>query len=102
MILIGSMLALSVPLRWSLRSRGFRLDDRRLTAAAFAWGVLVGGTTGAGVILLSMLMAAGPGGAAGATPRAEIVGGRRLSADTVLRVRGRVDRAGHGGRPVSV
>src|SRR5215472_5213192 len=64
MILIGSMLALSVPLRWSLRSRGFRLDDRRLAAAGFAWGVLVGGTTGAGVILLSMLMAAGLEGAA--------------------------------------
>src|SRR5215469_3115994 len=40
MILIGSMLALSVPLRWMLRSRGFRLDDRRLAAAGFAWGVL--------------------------------------------------------------
>src|SRR5262245_20363004 len=34
MILIGSMLALSVPLRWMLRSRGYRLDDKRLGAAA--------------------------------------------------------------------
>jgi len=64
MILIGSMLALSVPLRWMLRSRGYRLDDKRLGAAALAWGVLVGGTSGAGVILLSMLMAAGLEGAA--------------------------------------
>jgi uncharacterized membrane protein YfcA len=64
MILIGSMLALSVPLRRTLRSRGYHLDDRRLGAAAVAWGVLVGGTSGAGVILLSMLMAAGLEGAA--------------------------------------
>jgi uncharacterized membrane protein YfcA len=64
MILIGSMLALSVPLRWTLRSRGYRLDDTRLGAASIAWGVLVGGTSGAGVILLSMLMAAGLEGAA--------------------------------------
>ena len=59
MILIGSMLALSVPLRWLLRSRGYHFDDKRLGAASVAWGVLVGGTSGAGVILLSMLMAAG-------------------------------------------
>jgi uncharacterized membrane protein YfcA len=64
MILIGTMLALSVPLRRMLKSRGFHFDDRRLGAASIAWGVLVGGTSGAGVILLSMLMAAGLEGAA--------------------------------------
>jgi uncharacterized membrane protein YfcA len=64
MILIGTMLALSVPLRRTLRSRGFQLDDKRLGAASIAWGVLVGGTSGAGIILLSMLMAAGVEGAA--------------------------------------
>jgi uncharacterized membrane protein YfcA len=64
MILIGTMLALSVPLRRTLRSRGFQLDDKRLGAASVAWGVLVGGTSGAGIILLSMLMAAGVEGAA--------------------------------------
>jgi uncharacterized membrane protein YfcA len=64
MILIGSMLALSVPLRRFLRARGFRLDDRRLAVAAVAWGVLMGGTSGAGIILLAMLMAAGLDGAA--------------------------------------
>jgi uncharacterized membrane protein YfcA len=64
MILIGTMLALSVPLRRTLRSRGFRLDDKRLGVASIAWGVLVGGTSGAGIILLSMLMAAGVEGAA--------------------------------------
>lgn len=64
LILIGTMLALSVPLRWVLRSRGVRLDDKRFAVAAFGWGVLMGGTSGAGVILLSMLMAAGLEGAA--------------------------------------
>lgn len=64
MILIGTMLALSVPLRWVLRSRGIRLDDKQFAASAFGWGVLMGGTSGAGVILLSMLMAAGLEGAA--------------------------------------
>ena len=64
MILIGSMLALSVPLRRYLHARGFRLDDRRLALASVAWGVLMGGTSGAGIILLAMLMAAGLDGAA--------------------------------------
>jgi uncharacterized membrane protein YfcA len=64
MILIGTMLALSVPLRRTLRSRGFHLNDKRLGVASIAWGVLVGGTSGAGIILLSMLMAAGVEGAA--------------------------------------
>lgn len=64
MILIGTMLVLSVPLRRVLRKRGFRFDDRRLGAAGLAWGVLMGATTGAGVLLLAMLMAAGLEGAA--------------------------------------
>jgi uncharacterized membrane protein YfcA len=63
MILIGTMLTLSVPLRRTLRSRGFHLNDKRLGVASIAWGVLVGGTSGAGIILLSMLMAAGVEGA---------------------------------------
>jgi uncharacterized membrane protein YfcA len=64
MILIGSMLALSVPLRHTLRARGFHFDDRRLAIASVLWGVLVGGTSGAGVILLAMLLGAGLEGAA--------------------------------------
>ena len=64
LILIGSMLVLSVPLRWLLRSRGYHLNDTRLGVASVGWGVLVGGTSGAGIILLSMLMAAGLEGAA--------------------------------------
>jgi uncharacterized membrane protein YfcA len=53
-----------VPLRRILKSRGFALSDRGLAAASFGWGVVVGGTSGAGIILLSMLMAAGLQGAA--------------------------------------
>ncbi len=64
MILIGTMLALSVPVRRVLRTRGFHLDEKRLVGAAVVWGALMGATSGAGVILLSMLMAAGLDGAA--------------------------------------
>ena len=64
MIVIGAMLALSVPVRRRLRSRGLRFDDKGLGMASAAWGVVVGGTTGAGIILLSMLMAAGLDGIA--------------------------------------
>ncbi len=64
LILIGSMLVLSVPLRRALRARGFHFDDTRLVVASVLWGVLVGGTSGAGVILLAMLMGAGLEGAA--------------------------------------
>ena len=64
LILIGTMLALSVPLRRILRARGFHFDDRRLAVASVLWGVLVGGTSGAGVILLAMLLGAGLEGAA--------------------------------------
>ena len=64
MLVIGTMMAASVPLRWLLRRYGFRLRDGGLAAAACAWGFVVGGTTGAGAILLSLLMAAGLQGSA--------------------------------------
>jgi uncharacterized membrane protein YfcA len=63
-LVIGTMLALSVPLRRLLRRRGFRLSDRALAAASLGYGLLVGATTGSGIILLSLLMAAGIEGAA--------------------------------------
>jgi hypothetical protein len=47
-----------------MRRRGLALSDRGLAAAAFGWGPLAGGTVGAGIILLSLLMAAGLEGAA--------------------------------------
>src|ERR1700704_468323 len=64
LIVIGSMLIASVPLRRLMRRRGVALTDRGLAAAAFGWGPLAGGTVGAGIILLTLLMAAGLEGAA--------------------------------------
>jgi uncharacterized membrane protein YfcA len=64
MIAIGTMLILTVPLRRFLRHRNIRLGERGLAIGAVGWGALVGGTTGAGIVLLSLLMAAGLPGAA--------------------------------------
>ncbi len=61
---IGGMLIASVPLRRLMRQRGLALSNRGLAAACFGWGPLAGGTVGAGIILLSLLMAAGLEGAA--------------------------------------
>jgi uncharacterized membrane protein YfcA len=62
-LVIGAMLILSVPLRRTLRRRDFKIGDGGLAAGAFGYGVVVGGTAGSGVILLSLLMAAGVSGA---------------------------------------
>lgn len=61
---IGTMLIMSVPLRRILRKREVRIGNGGLAAGAVGYGVLVGGTSGSGVILLSLLMAAGLEGAA--------------------------------------
>jgi hypothetical protein len=58
-LVIGGMLIASVPLRRLLKSRGIVCTDRGLALGSLGYGVLVGGTTGSGVILLSLLMAAG-------------------------------------------
>jgi uncharacterized membrane protein YfcA len=63
-LVIGTSLIATVPLRRVLKNRGHHLGEKGLAAAAAGWGVLVGGTTGAGVILLSLLMATGLEGAA--------------------------------------
>lgn len=63
-LVIGTMLILSVPLRRILRKRAVRIGNGGLAAGAVGYGVLVGGTSGSGVILLSLLMAAGLEGAA--------------------------------------
>jgi uncharacterized membrane protein YfcA len=63
-LVIGAMLILSVPLRRSLRRRDIRIGDAGLGAGAAGYGIVVGGTSGSGVILLSLLMAAGLEGAA--------------------------------------
>jgi uncharacterized membrane protein YfcA len=61
---IGAMLMLTVPLRYTMRKRAIAIGDRGLIASAAGYGAAVGGTVGAGVILLSVLMAAGLQGAA--------------------------------------
>lgn len=63
-LVIGGMLVLSVPLRRLLRRRSVRIGDAGLAAGAIGYGVVVGGTSGSGVILLSLLIAAGLEGAA--------------------------------------
>jgi len=63
-LVIGAMLILSVPLRRLLRRRAVRIGDVGLGAGAVGYGVVVGGTSGSGVILLSLLMATGLEGAA--------------------------------------
>lgn len=63
MLVIGSTMVASVPLRRLSKRLGLVLADRGLAAASVGWGVIVGGTSGAGIILLSLLMAAGLQGA---------------------------------------
>jgi uncharacterized membrane protein YfcA len=64
MLVIGSMMVLSVPLRRLSKHHGLTMGDPALGIASVFWGVVVGGTSGAGIILLSMLMAVGLEGAA--------------------------------------
>ena len=62
-LVIGGMLIASVPLRRMLKRHQVTIGDRGLLAGAAGYGVVVGGTAGSGVILLSLLMAAGVAGA---------------------------------------
>ena len=63
-LVIGSMLILSVPLRRLARKRDVQDRRYRPGVSAVGYGVVVGGTSGSGVILLSLLMASGLEGAA--------------------------------------
>ncbi|MPZ37255.1 MAG: TSUP family transporter [Rhizobiales bacterium] len=63
-IVIGTMLMLTVPLRYLFKRYVMALDSKGLALGAVIYGGAVGGTVGAGVILLSILMAAGLQGAA--------------------------------------
>jgi uncharacterized membrane protein YfcA len=63
LLVIGLTLMASVPLRRLMHRRGLVIEQRGLAAGAVGYGVLVGGTTGSGVLLLAMLMASGLAGA---------------------------------------
>jgi len=63
-LVIGAMLISSVPMRRLLKRRDIKISDTGLAASSVGYGVVVGGTSGSGVILLSLLMAAGLEGAA--------------------------------------
>ena len=63
-LVIGLMLILSVPLRRLLKHHAIRVGDCGFAVGAAGYGVVVGGTAGSGVIMLSLLMAAGLEGAA--------------------------------------
>ncbi len=62
-LVIGGMLILSVPLRRLLKYHGVKFGDGGLALGSLGYGVVVGGTAGSGVILLSLLMATGVEGA---------------------------------------
>ncbi len=59
MLLIGTVLLLLVPLRHIARRKALFLSSRGVLGASVIYGVVVGGTAGSGVALLSILMAAG-------------------------------------------
>ncbi|MFA6262747.1 MAG: sulfite exporter TauE/SafE family protein [Bacteroidia bacterium] len=63
-LLLGSFLLATVPLRRLLRRAGTQLSPAGETVAGAAFGFVNGGMTGAGVLLISLLMAAGVEGAA--------------------------------------
>jgi uncharacterized membrane protein YfcA len=63
-LVIGSTLIATVPLRRIFKRYGHKLSEKAYAAAAAGWGIVVGGTTSAGVIMLSLLMVTGLEGAA--------------------------------------
>jgi uncharacterized membrane protein YfcA len=63
-ILIGAVLVILVPARRLLARRHGHLGDAGLIAASGGYGLLVGGTAGSGVFLISMLLASGLSGMA--------------------------------------
>ncbi len=63
-LLLGTFLLLSVPLRRVLRRAQIPLSPGAETAGGAVFGFVNGGLTGAGIILISLLMSAGVAGAA--------------------------------------
>lgn len=63
-LVIGSVLIMLVPTRYLLRGAGYRLSGAGLTVAGGIYGFITGTSTGAGVVLISFLMASGLAGMA--------------------------------------
>lgn len=61
-ILIGIMLIILVPARRYFERLKLTLSERGLAVSSVGYGLLMGGTSGSGVMLLSLLMAAGLAG----------------------------------------
>ena len=97
-LVIGAMLILSVPLRRHLKKRDFKVGDGGLALGAVGYGVVVGGTAGSGVILLSLLMAAGVRGAGVIATDAAISIVIGVVKTSVFGLRRRAHRAGSGVR----
>jgi uncharacterized protein len=64
LIVLGLTLLLMIPLRRVIAARGLALPRSALPLGGFGFGLLTGGTTGAGVILIAILGAAGLAGPA--------------------------------------
>ena len=64
MLLIGGVLIVLVPARRLMARRLGHLGDAGLAVASSGYGLLVGGTSGSGVFLISMLLASGLSGMA--------------------------------------
>lgn len=88
---IGAVLIVSVPLRRILRGRGFHLGEGGLAVGAVGFGAISGAAAGTGVILVSLLMAAGVGGAAVIATDAAISVLVHLAQVTVFGVAGVLD-----------
>jgi len=63
-LLLGAFFVASVPVRRWLARAGWRLQARGVALAGAGFGFINGGMTGVGLLLISMLMAAGLQGAA--------------------------------------
>ena len=61
-IFIGIMLIVLVPVRRLFEHLKLRLDDKGLAISSIGYGIISGGSAGSGVILLSLLLAAGLSG----------------------------------------
>jgi uncharacterized membrane protein YfcA len=90
-LVIGAFLVASVPLRRFLKSRDWRLGESGLAGGGAGYGAITGTAPGTGVILISMLMASGLGGAAVIATDAAISVTTHLVQALVFGVAGAVD-----------